>query len=112
MIQAIQKENNVVVISLEGTLDVGKQTNFKEDLLKNVLSESSRVVLDFRKVDFIDSACLGALVAITRQLRSKGGDVCLAGLISEVQSIIQITRLDKIFKVYDELDEALRSYAS
>jgi len=69
------------------------------------------IILDFKKVEFIDSACLGALVGISRRLKSDGGDLTISGLQDEVRSIFQITRLDKVFPLYDDVDQAINSFS-
>ena len=101
----------MTVIVLEGSLEVGKQEKLKEDLLKQISSPSRRAVLDLTAVDFIDSACLGALIAVTRRLREQGGDIKISGLSAEVKSIFQITRLDRVFEVFWKKEEAVSSYA-
>src|SRR3989338_1365439 len=101
---------NVIVIPLSGNLDVGVSARLKEDLVKQAPLESEKIVLDFSKVEFIDSACLGALIAVARKLRKKGGDIRIASLLEEVQSIFQITRLDKIFQIFGKPEEAVKSY--
>lgn len=112
MIDSMEKKGDVGVLNLSGNLDIGKQVRFKEEILKSVGAEASRVVLDFKAVSFIDSACLGVLVFLLRKLKSQGGDVRISGLQEEVRSIFQITRMDRVFKLYDQVDEAVKSYSS
>lgn len=112
MIRYSEMKDAIMLVSLEGSLEVGKQAKLKDDLIKIIPSTCSTVVLDLSLVEFIDSACLGALIGLTRSLRAKGGEVGLANPTIEVRSIFQITRLDKIFKIYDSVDEALKQFSS
>ncbi|MBI2340330.1 MAG: STAS domain-containing protein [Deltaproteobacteria bacterium] len=110
MIRDVHQEKQVTVIVLEGSLEVGKQEKLKDDLLKQVPPSDPRLVLDFSGVDFIDSACLGALVGLARRLRETGGDVKIASPTPEVKSIFQITRLDRLFEVFATKEAAVSSY--
>lgn len=110
MINNVHHTGQVVVIDLSGTLDVAHQVKFKEALVKEIPPDKPQVVLNFKGVDFIDSSCLGALIAIARTVREKGGDVKLASLNSEVTSVFQITRLDKIFPIFEKTEEAVTSF--
>lgn len=110
MIRDIHQNGPVTVIALEGSLEVGKHEKLKEDLLKQSSPASRRMVLDLTGVDFIDSACLGALIAVARRLRGQGGDMKISGLSAEVKSIFQITRLDRVFEVFGKREEAVSSY--
>lgn len=111
MIEEINKVGEVTICKLKGTLEVSKQAKFKEELTKQT-TPPCRLVLNFKGVDFIDSACLGALISVARMVREKGGDVKLAGMNREVASVFQITRLDKVFSIFDKPEEAVNAFAS
>lgn len=110
MIRHISQDREITVVALEGSLEVGKQEKLKENLLKQAPPSASRMVLDLSGVNFIDSACLGALIAVARRLREQGGDVKIAALNTEVKSIFQITRLDRVFEIFEKKEEAVSSY--
>lgn len=107
MIKSIHYQDTVPIIYLAGTLEIGKQAVLKEELLKNVKSKSQKMVLHFGDVEFIDSACLGALIGFLRELRKAGGDIGIVALQDEVYSIFQITRMDKVFRIFDTIEEAI-----
>lgn len=103
---------SVVIFDLSGNLEVSQQAKLKENLLKLIPHDAKQVVLDFAKVQFIDSACLGALIAVTRVVRERDGDIRLSGMNEEVASIFRITRLDKVFSVFATGEDAVKSFSS
>ncbi len=110
MISSTIRKNDVVIISLSGSLEIGKQAKLKEEIQKLIPGDTKQLVLDIAQVDFIDSTCLGAFVALSRTLKQKNGDLKIAAATEEVKSILQITRLDKVFQIYNTVDEAVLSY--
>jgi len=59
-------------------LDAAVALQFKQQVLA-VIEQGARVlILDFSRVDFIDSSCLGALISILKSLNS--GQLLLCGL--------------------------------
>lgn len=106
MIDKIEDRNNVRVVNLSGSLDISLQASLKQDLLDKFPRTKPLIIFDLKEVSFIDSACLGVLVALTRQAREKSGEVAFIHLTDEVQSIIQITRLDKILHIFDDEEKA------
>lgn len=64
-------------------------------------------VLDLSEVRFLPSACLGAMVDFVRELEHVRGSLCLAGCADNVAFIFKVTRLDTVFPLYDDLDDAL-----
>lgn len=105
----IKTKNDVMVVQLQGSLEVDFQGMLKEKI-EEISGKESDIVLDFSEVTFIDSSCLGALVSSVKSLRAKKGDLKLSCLQEEVRSIFQITRLDKIFEIFENVEEAIESY--
>ena len=110
MIKTTQKIGKVTVVSLQGSLELSQQEKFKETLLKQVTGDPCSLVINLKEVDFIDSTCLGALIAVARRLRERGGDVKLSNMTPEVRSIFQITRLEKVFEIFEGIDDAVSAY--
>ena len=71
-----------------------------------------QILVDLRKVSFVDSACLGVFIGLARQVRKDGGDIRLAGLNDEVMAIFQMTRLDKVFQIFAANEQGISSYQS
>ena len=100
---------DVVFLKLFGSLEVDLQAHLTR-VLNSVAPKETDVVLDCSAINFIDSSCLGTLVSVVKTLRTQNGDIKLALLTDDVRSIFQITRLDKVFAIFDTLDEAVASY--
>jgi anti-sigma B factor antagonist len=67
------------------------------------------VILDVSKVDFVPSEALGALVVLMRGLKKDGHRFILAGLHPEIRTLFSITRMDKLFEIQGNFDEALKA---
>lgn len=102
--------NNVTVLSLEGRLDASSAKDIKEKV--DSLSTESRVnlVIDMAGVDFIDSSGLGSLVSSLRTVNKLGGDIKISALQDQVRSVFELTRLHRIFGIYDDLTAAAMSF--
>lgn len=103
--------SDITTLVLKGSLEISQQSSLKESLASQIPAHIKNIVLDFSEVDFIDSSCLGALIALTRKIRAEKGDIRIAALKEEVRSIFQITRLDKIFQIFDTVDQAQKSFS-
>lgn len=102
-------KEDVLAVHLSGSLEVDLQPQILS-ILQDESQKEKDIVVDFSKVSFIDSSCLGALVSAAKLLRASQGDIKLASLNDDVRSIFQITRLDRIFAIFDTVDEAVASY--
>lgn len=83
---------------------------FKEDLLKQIDENSDKVVVNLSQCEFVDSSFLGALVAGLKKTTMKGGDLKIVGLQPPVQAMFELTRLYRIFDIFDNEEEAVNSF--
>jgi anti-sigma B factor antagonist len=106
----INEINGIKSISLAGRFDAAATAGFK-DTVKGLLQEgSAHYVVDLKEVDYIDSGGLGSLVSLLRQTRSLDGDVRVSGLSGKVRSVFELTRLHRIFEIFADSLQAVKSY--
>ena len=67
-------------------------------------------IFDLADVEFLASACIGALVQLLQDIEHQRGQIALAGCQENVAFLFKVTRLDTVFKLYDEVDEAAESF--
>ena len=105
-----EKINDVDVLKLEGRLDASSAKDIKEKV--DSLTKENRVnlVIDMGAVDFIDSSGLGSLVSSLRSVNKLGGDIKISALQDQVRAIFELTRLHRIFGIYEESDAAAKSF--
>jgi anti-sigma B factor antagonist len=102
--------NDVVVLKLEGRLDASSARDIREKV--SSLSRENRVklVIDMAGVDFIDSSGLGSLVSSLRTVNKLKGDIKISALQDQVRAIFELTRLHRIFGIYEDSAAAAMSF--
>lgn len=70
----------------------------------------TRVVLSFLGVKHLTSLVLGRLIHIHKRLAESGGELRLADIDPQLFEIFSITRLDRLFKIFEREDEAVASF--
>ena len=66
-----------------------------------------RVVMNMSKVRYIDSSGVASLVEGLKASRDVGSRFILFGLSASAREVLQLSRLLKIFEVYDDEAQAL-----
>jgi anti-anti-sigma factor len=64
-----------------------------------------KIVLDLKSVEFISSQGLGILVINYKPVAEKGGYIALFNLNDSIKRVMEITRLDKVLKIVNSVDE-------
>ncbi|WP_027184156.1 STAS domain-containing protein [Desulfovibrio inopinatus] len=105
-------ENNITILEPDGRLDAIQAPHIKNITVQCVKNGMNKIVMDLSNVIFVDSAGLGILVSSLRQLANSGGDMKICGLRKEVRALFELTRLDRVFDIYQERDAAVHGFSS
>jgi anti-sigma B factor antagonist len=80
--------------------------------LKELIDQgTTKILLDFSNVDHLSSASLGMLITTKKQIEVVKGRFKLCSIKPQLFEVFKITRLDKVFSIYKNADEALLSFA-
>ena len=69
-----------------------------------------KVLLDFTKVTYVDSATIGCLMDLYRQAAGKGGALKLAGVQKRVETMLTMTGAHNFLALHDDEAAALASF--
>ncbi|AOD23761.1 anti-anti-sigma factor [Rhodococcus sp. p52] len=94
------------VVQPTGRLNMVAAPRLREQLRDLVENGSHRLLVDLSTTEFIDSSGLGALVSGLKAARQAGGDLRIASPTAQVQSVLALTRLDRVLATHDSADAA------
>ncbi len=105
------KCDEVLILTLTGDLMGGPETEKLQSRLYEAIREGDvQIVIDMTSVNWMNSAGLGMLMAGMTTLRSSEGDLRLSNLSERVKRPIQITKLDSVIRIYDQVNDAVKSF--
>ena len=107
---SLRNAGNATVVEVDGQLIVGNRQQLKDLVLDALLDGARRFVVDFTRTSSIDSSGLGVLVSLSKKLREGGGDLRLAGLNEDLQTLFELTKLDTLFQIRSTLEEAMEGF--
>lgn len=105
-----ERIDGVDLLILQGRLDVSTAKDIKEKISSLTRKNRVKLVIDMADVHFIDSSGLGSLVSSLRSVNKLGGDIKIASLQDQVRAIFELTRLDRIFEIFNEREAATESF--
>ena len=100
----------VVVVGVDGQLIVGNRQELKQKVLDALEGGAKKFVIDFSHTGYIDSSGLGVLVSLSKKIREQGGELRLAGLNDDLQTLFELTKLDTLFAITKTPAEALAAF--
>ncbi len=100
----------VFVVDCRGKIVLGEETAALRCLVKELISESSRIVVNMAEVTHIDSNGIGTLFGLYVSARNTGATIKLAALGGSVKSVCEITKLAVTFETFPTVEEAVTSF--
>ena len=102
---------DVLVVNLTGPITLGPGTREFRQLITDTLESGRKnILLNMAEVYYIDSSGLGELVAAYTASTRRGGKLKLMKLTQRVQDVVQLTKVYRIFEVFDDEATAVRSF--
>lgn len=105
-----QSGKAMVVVVKEERLDAHNAEHLKQELGRLFDAGTTSVVVDLKEVRFIDSSGLGALVSGFKNASSRQAELKLSSLQNQVKSMFELTRLHRVFDIYQTVDEAIDAF--
>lgn len=101
----------VTVIELAGNVMGGPDASALNDQLHKLMEENKkRVVIDLHDVKFINSSGLGMLIGGMHTMRNGGGEMKLARASKKIESLLEMTKLDRVFDIHKSVNDAVTSF--
>ena len=106
----IENKHGLTVCHIEGEIDINTSPGIKKSLDKLLQAKTPKVIVNLSKVTYVDSSGLATLVEILKNMRSYGGRLRLTNLSPKVKSLFEITKLEKLFEIMADEQEAISNF--
>jgi anti-anti-sigma factor len=103
----LDNEGEVVVLRLEGELDLASAALLERELERDEAVEASAVLLDLRELQFIDSSGLRTLFSAHERARQRRQRFAVTPGSPQVQRLLAITRTGDHLRVVESAGELL-----
>lgn len=103
----INKENNLLVVSLQGNLIGKEQTiGFFEELENEINEGAENIIIDLAEMQYLNSTGLSIFIRILTMVRNNGGDVVVVNVPEKINKLLVITKLNSVFNIKDNVENA------
>ena len=108
MLIATRQTEGRVIIDVSGDIDLAHSPVMRKALLGEIKEKKTpKVLLNLRNVRYIDSSGIASLVEGLKASRDIGSRMILYGLSPAVREVMELSRLQRIFEIYDNEEQAL-----
>jgi anti-sigma B factor antagonist len=103
-----RRQNKITIFDISGDIDFASSPEVRQSVLREIQeSRASRVMMNLSQVRYIDSSGVASLVEGLKASRDLGSRFILFGLSTSAREVLQLSRLMKVFEVYDNEEQAV-----
>ncbi len=100
--------DKTTIFDISGDIDLATSPQLRKAVLRELKElRMPRVVLNLKAVRYIDSSGVASLVEGLKASRDVGSRFVLFGLNTTVREVLQLSKLVKIFEIYENEDQAV-----
>jgi anti-anti-sigma factor len=103
----VSHRKDISIIKIQGDIEKDDGVHVFETVQSTVNDNLPFWVIDVPETNFMDSVALEVFCRIARLLQTKGGELFLTSVNSNLQEIFNITHITKRFKIVEDIDQVL-----
>ena len=108
MIVEKRRIEDSTLLNVEGVIKLGESAQFFAQALERALEEDEgNVLVDFSRINYIDSTGIGELVGYLGRFRNSKRELILVNPSERIRKLLHVARLDELFPTYDSVQAAL-----
>lgn len=101
---------DVTVCALSGEININTSPDLRKVFDELITKKTTKVILDMGGVNYIDSSGLATLIEMLRRMKKYDGKLRLCNLSDKIRSLFEITKLTKLFEMFNSEAEALKGF--
>ena len=105
-----RRQDETTIFDISGDIDFANSREVRQSVLHEIQeSRVVRVMVNLSQVGYIDSSGVASLVEGLKACRDISSRFILFGLSTSALEVLQLSRLIKVFEIYDNEEQALAS---
>ena len=105
-----RRNDKATIFDLSGDIDFASSPLVRDSVLREIReSRSPRVLVNLSQVRYMDSSGVASLVEGLKASRDLGSRFILVGLSTSTRDVLHLSRLIKVFEIYDNEEQAMAS---
>ncbi|MBN2092048.1 STAS domain-containing protein [candidate division KSB1 bacterium] len=101
-------QSGITIIELFGEIDLDSSPDVRKQILTITQKKSPKIIINLAGVTYMDSSGVATMVEGLQRTNAYNGLFVLVNLGPGVREVFELSRLDKVFKIYEDINEALK----
>lgn len=108
-----RRQGNVVILDVYGAISMGESKEKFVNKMDSLISQKDvNVLLNLAGINYVDSTGIGELVGYLSKFTQNNRHLKILRPHERVKKLLNITKLDTVFEIFEDEEEALKSFQS
>ena len=103
-----KEKENIGIITVEGEIDMFSSPDLRDKLIPFFTKRIKGIIVDLSGVSFMDSSGIATLVEGLQWSKKEKKEFILTGLGTNVKNALSLTKLDNVFTIKSDMDDAYK----
>jgi anti-sigma B factor antagonist len=107
-----ESNNGIEILSFDNInkLNILIAQSLKEEVAQYLTKTNTKLVLDMKGVEYVDSSGFGALLSILRNAKNNDSQFKICNVSNDVMELVKLLQLHNVFDIYDSVDECVNTF--
>ena len=105
-----EKKDGITICNIGGEININTSPQLRKSFESFVEAKTTKIVVDFSQVSYIDSSGLATFIELLQRLKKVGGTFRICSMSQKVKNIFEVTKLYKLFEIFDTREAALSNF--
>ena len=96
-----REQGGIVILSINGEIDLYNAPELKEAIQKLVDEKKNKIIVNLDRVSYVDSSGIGALISSFSNLKKQEGSLRICNVSGSVRKVFELTKLTTFFDIDD-----------
>ena len=107
-----ESNNGIEILTFDNVskLNILIAQSLKEEVAQYLTKANTKLILDLKGVEYVDSSGFGALLSILRNAKNNDSQFKICKVAPEVLELVKLLQLHNVFDIYDSIDECMNTF--
>ena len=107
----IKRKKDIIIYDVKGEIDINSSALI-ESVGKVLKKGTKKIIINLEEVSSVDYNGLSVLAIAYKNVLNNKGIIKISSVPENVMELLRIVRLDNVFSIYENIDEALEGFES
>lgn len=103
-------ESDVLICKVDGEINIDTSPQLRKTFAEYISKNNKKIIIDFSGLTYIDSSGIATFIELFQRLKRIEGKFRICSMSTKVRSVFEVTKVLKLFEVFDSKDEALKGF--